>query len=111
MSRSPFGWSLPPGVTNRMIEDQVGDEGPCECCGHDSADCICPECPICGAMGNPKCYSSPYMMVIQHENSDHGLKFNREQLIGQAEMRIANLRVQIVDEEAIIEYLKNGGEI
>ena len=39
MSRSPFGWSLPPGVTDRMIDEAAGafdddmfdgdDEGEC----------------------------------------------------------------------------------
>jgi hypothetical protein len=26
MSRNPFGWDLPPGVTNRMIEEAAGGD-------------------------------------------------------------------------------------
>jgi hypothetical protein len=30
---------------------------PCRVCGLDPAgSCICPECPVCGAQGDPKCY-------------------------------------------------------
>lgn len=33
MSRSIFGWSLPPGVTQRMIDEQAGaDRFYCEKC-------------------------------------------------------------------------------
>jgi hypothetical protein len=28
--KSPFGWNLPPGVTNRMIEDAFGGGDPSE---------------------------------------------------------------------------------
>jgi hypothetical protein len=62
MSRSPFGWSLPPGVTTRMIDDAVGGDEQCEVCGLDAADCQCPECPVCSEVGNPRCYA------------EHGLK-------------------------------------
>jgi hypothetical protein len=88
-----------------MIEEQFGDEDPCECCGHDTTDCICPECPVCGEQGNPACYA------LGLNPKDHGLKFNKEQLIGQAKMRIASLQEEIQYEENIIEYLQKGGEI
>lgn len=33
---------------------------PCDICGKDPGGgpfgCECPECPICGEIGNPKCY-------------------------------------------------------
>jgi len=29
---------------------------PCEVCGGDPFDCPCPECPVCGVVGDPKCY-------------------------------------------------------
>jgi hypothetical protein len=32
-------------------------EYPCEVCGHWAHDCICPECPTCGAAGDPACYA------------------------------------------------------
>ena len=57
MTRSVFGWSLPPGVTYRMIDEQCGD-GPCMVCGQDFDTCICPECPQCGGVGYPDCYAN-----------------------------------------------------
>ena len=53
--RSIFGWSYPPGVTGNEPEIS-GDYGPCEVCGMSTDDCICPECPVCGIVGDPKCY-------------------------------------------------------
>jgi hypothetical protein len=50
-----FGWSYPPGVTGNEPEIS-GYELPCEVCGHEAGDCICPECPACGATGDPLCY-------------------------------------------------------
>jgi len=97
-----FGWSLPPGVTQRMIDEAFGgDEGPCECCGRDPADCICPECPICHEQGNLKCY----------EGFGHGhMEFSREQMIGQSKLRIHRLKEQITDEELALQYLEQGEE-
>ena len=105
MRRHPFGWDLPPGVTQRMIDEQCGgDEGPCECCGCDPADCICPECPTCHTTGNLECYE-----VIARKVS-HGLKFSREQCIGQSKLRIARLKEQIQDEELALAYLEEHPE-
>ncbi len=38
-----FGWDLPPGVTNRMIDEQFGEECCEDCCDDDSLceDCAC----------------------------------------------------------------------
>lgn len=65
--RSVFGWSLPPGCTHAMIEDQFADR-PCAICGQWPDDCICPECPQCGEYGNPHCYE------------EHGLVRTEEQI-------------------------------
>lgn len=40
----------------------------CEMCGCESGSCICPECPVCGAAGDPACY---------HE---HGMEESWEQV-------------------------------
>ena len=98
MSRRLFGWDLPPGVTHRMIEQQFGEEGPCECCGRDPAECICPECGACHETGNPRCYK------------EHAMFYNREQRIGQAKMRVAMLREQIQDEEMFLAYMESHPE-
>jgi hypothetical protein len=48
MSRQ-FGWDLPPGVTDQMIDDHFGP-GPCEPCENgdhedcEGDECRCPEC-------------------------------------------------------------------
>lgn len=99
MSRRPFGWDLPPGVTHRMIEEQFGDDGPCECCGHDVTDCICPECQVCGQTGNVTCYVS------------HGMTRNNQQLIGLCENDIRTMRLRIQEEEEHIAFLKSGGDL
>jgi hypothetical protein len=58
-----FGWSLPPGVTNRMIDQAYGIDQPCEVCGGnpDTDECICPECPVCEAYGDPYCYEQGHL--------------------------------------------------
>lgn len=44
------------------------DESPCDVCGGwASTTCICPECPVCGMCGDPKCYA------------EHGLVLTVEQ--------------------------------
>lgn len=39
----------------------------CEMCGCSPSDCVCPECPECGLVGDPACYE------------DHGLQETAEQ--------------------------------
>lgn len=49
------GFNLPPGCS---VNDIPGN-GPffCEvCAAHTDTDCVCPECPECGAFGDPACY-------------------------------------------------------
>jgi hypothetical protein len=71
-----FGWSLPPGVTSRMIDEAYGVEGPCVTCGAANPDdCICPECPECGVIGDPSCYVR------------HGLRMSEEQIAGQERLK------------------------
>jgi hypothetical protein len=71
--RSVFGWSLPPGVTNRMIDEQMS--GPCAVCGASEDDCVCPECHVCGTVGDPKCYAE----------DGHGLVLTCEQIVSAKE--------------------------
>lgn len=39
----------------------------CEICGNDPSHCVCPECPVCGLVGDPGCYPG------------HGLEKSEEQ--------------------------------
>lgn len=59
-----FGWSLPPGVTMNMIDPP---EPPCEICGQQIDNCICPECSVCGEYGFSQCYV------------EHGMRRTEEQ--------------------------------
>ena len=49
---SKFGWSYPPGCSGPP-DDQ---DYPCEVCGQWEDDCICPPCPECASVGDPRCY-------------------------------------------------------
>ena len=102
--RSKFGWDLPPGVTQRHIDEAFGgDEGPCQCCGSDPADCLCTECQACGEQGNPNCYK-PW------PEGGHGKVYTNAQRIGQAKMRIALYREKIQDEEMFVAYMESHPE-
>lgn len=68
MSRHLFGWSYPPGAANDPFAPYNQQEGPCGVCGHFENECICPECPTCGSVGDPRCY-----------NKIHGLTRSAEQ--------------------------------
>ena len=54
---SIFGWSYPPGAENDPNAPYNQTDAPCEVCGLFPDDCICPECPNCGEIGNPNCYT------------------------------------------------------
>lgn len=86
--RSIFGWSLPPGVTNSMIERAYGGEGPCDVCGKVLDDCICPECPVCTSAGDPQCYEQ------------HGMDRTCEQIASFEAMDAAR-RAEIEQENAM----------
>jgi hypothetical protein len=87
------GWNMPPGCNVRDIPG-CGDESQCDCCGHDTADCICPECPKCNDYGNLECYKQGH------------LEYNKEQLIGQTIMRIMALNSQIAEEQMYLASLQ-----
>lgn len=42
----------------------------CEVCGATPDRCVCPECPVCGVVGDPACYADPL----------HGLERTEEQI-------------------------------
>lgn len=62
MRERVFGWSYPPGCSGPPDYD-----GPCDVCGQNFDNCICPECPICEVYGDPDCYKT------------HGLEFSKRQ--------------------------------
>lgn len=62
-----FGWSYPPGAANDPNAPYNQEDGACDICGNPVDSCLCPECPVCGAYGDPICYE------------DHGLMMSIEQ--------------------------------
>lgn len=54
--RHLFGWSLPPGAAGDPNAPWNQEYGPCQVCGQAEDDCVCPECPVCGAYGDSHCY-------------------------------------------------------
>ena len=57
MTRSIFGWDLPPGCSQRDIEEAAGFGSVCEVCDQTDDECTCPECPVCGEVGRLDCYN------------------------------------------------------
>jgi len=53
-----FGWSLPPGCVTLPGEEDCY----CAVCGSVDDKCVCPECPVCGEVGNPDCYK-PHLVL------------------------------------------------
>lgn len=103
--RSKFGWDLPPGVTQRQIDEAYGQEGPCPVCCKSVDDCICPECPKCESQGDPKCYAH-----VRSGELGHGLKLTREQAVSRQKARIAQLNDLIRDEAMYLGHLESGDQ-
>lgn len=49
-------FNMPPGVSPSDIPGW-GELERCDVCGRDLDRCPCPECHVCGEVGNPKCYA------------------------------------------------------
>jgi hypothetical protein len=83
--RSVFGWSLPPGV--RASDFDVVD-GPCEMCGNFIDQCICPECPVCKAMGLNTCYRDHGLVQVPAQRAGRQMREAEEQREREAEARM-----------------------
>ncbi len=100
--RNVFGWSLPPGCTQRHIDEAAGVDAPCAVCALPAEDCVCPECHVCGQQGDPDCYSTAGL--------GHGLSLNRQQVELRARARIRALQDRIADEEQYLAWLEEQDE-
>jgi hypothetical protein len=60
---SLFGYSYPPGCSSTPFDDFP----PCEVCGLDDYDCICPECPECGQVGCWTCYEEHGLVLSEKQ--------------------------------------------
>ena len=109
MSRedSKFGWSYPPGCSS-----VPGDE-PCWCeiCRQYDDNCVCPECPRCGDIGNPDCCKEVDLGIC-------GELYGKEtvaQQIAWQEYTVAELRQEWMEASQVLDYLRSkivdeGGE-
>lgn len=61
---SLFGWSLPPGCDYLPGETEY----PCDFCGEFPDTCLCPECSVCGDVGNFACIEK-HMPIDHWKNS------------------------------------------
>ena len=89
MSKSIFGWDLPPGVITRMIEQAYeADDGPCAICAKPADACICPECQVCREIGRPQCYrTSPG----EGFPDGHGMTLSKAQAVSREEGRLGSV--------------------
>lgn len=108
-------FNLPPGCSVRDIENAMGHEEPCLCCGNMPDDCICPEC-ICGDAGNPKCYEVTEVPAFGDAPGTEqirsccvgkfrlpALKYNRRQRLGQLQRQLEYLGDWIAEQNAFID--------
>ena len=95
MSHSIFGWSYPPGCSGPPDED----EGPCEVCGLEIDNCICPECPECESYGDPHCYIHHSLRRTEEQ------KFHRE--ITDRDIRDLIISERMNDDAMYEEWLKD----
>ncbi len=43
-------------------------EGTCDVCGLEAGLCICPECPVCGVQGDPRCFKEHGLIQINDDD-------------------------------------------
>jgi hypothetical protein len=82
-----FGWSYPPGAANDPSAPYNQDDPPCSICGREVDDCVCPECPHCGTIGDPSCY------VDDERSENHGLTLSDAQVASAQERRAADAAI------------------
>ena len=65
-----FGSSYPPGCNGTPYDDPIR----CEVCGgldtingKGENQCVCPECKVCGEVGNPDCYKEHEMELTEEQ--------------------------------------------
>src|ERR1700690_4175405 len=91
--------NLPPGVTDRMIDEAAGAFDCCEVCKLPVDDCIWPECPNCNDVGNPGCYGIGIRSGDFLAYHTAPLRLNKAQLLSRSKAKIAELLERAHDEE------------
>lgn len=108
-----FGWSYPPGCSS-----VPGDE-PCYCevCGQGEDDCQCPECPVCGDIGNKKCYGdvgedvTKMLSLCDERNSlnDQWIQLMRDGKEDEARTMLARMEMKEKDIDEFKTYCSGHG--
>jgi hypothetical protein len=91
-----------------MVDEAMGVDEPCAVCAIGVEDCLCPECPMCGEQGNPKCY---YSVVDTTDfplakKIGHGLMLSKEQVISRQKAYIRTLENRVYEEGMALEALE-----
>lgn len=73
------GWysNYPDGTALEPNAPWNQGEGTCDVCGLSVDDCICPECPVCGEYGDPRCYEN-HGLVLSDEQRQSKERVERE---------------------------------
>ena len=64
----------------------------CQVCHMHEDECVCPECPKCGEIGNPSCYTP----------EGCGIMFNDEQVKAREEYRIEQEQVVEMEKQFLV---------
>lgn len=94
-----FGWSYPPGCNGTPWDQDY----PCEVCGQGTDDCICPECPTCGEVGNPNCYKEVDLGIC---GGLHNAGLTTEQQVGRLKLDISIEKDHLRDMEEALAFLE-----
>jgi len=86
--------NLPPGCSHRDIEIAAGANAHCEVCWKHVDACVCPECPDCQEVGNPKCY-----------RGFKRLRLSAAQVLARQEARIGALQERLTDEGLMLDWM------
>jgi hypothetical protein len=79
------------------------DEYSCEVCGYYSDDCVCPECPLCGEIGDPYCYQEVDLGIC---GGLYDVGLNIDQKISKARARITENQEQLYDAGQALDILE-----
>lgn len=115
------GWNMPPGVHRIPGDEPVI----CLVCLKSDDDCICPECPRCGAQGNPMCYEEPKWVpgnktaqnmgrkqraarreTIEQNVLRHSMRLNKEQVMVRLLMIKSRAEAKVKEADLLIKLLQ-----
>jgi hypothetical protein len=65
-----------PGAVKDLFAPYKQVDGPCAVCGKID-DCICPDCPECGARGAPRCYEQHGLVRSEYQIQSLAKRRNR----------------------------------